>query len=252
MALPSTYHLRHSLPNRSASARPRALSLSEYQPLSFDRESLEAAYQQTLSQPASGYGSTSTLSSFIGPASISVASRSNGSDATHATTPSTLTHHLKRGDNPHRHSQPPPSRPPGEFGQQQQQRQPPNFVGVGAGHSLTPPHSPVHKAVQGWQQQALLTPPAGVVGTPVLPPTPPERPGMLPESTFVPSESPHPGRGNRRDSSAMDVDGEWAGYGGDPGGRGGDRDRGKRRALPSAPTNIPTPVSHACALYIKS
>lgn len=248
MSAASTYQFRHSVPNRSATARPRSLSLAEYQPLTFDRDRVEAAYQQSLQQPASSAAtsinlSQPSLSSFSGP---------NSTD-THATSFSTLSHNLKAGDNPHAASTPhlplaPPTIPGGGYG---------NFAGVGAGHSLTPPDSPEHRDAQQLHRQSILSP---VPGSP-LPPTPPQRPMTLPESTFrrdvdvaadraqAQDQTMHPGI--RRGHSAMDVDGNAAlavESGGtasqsEPFENNSPRGRGKRRALPDVPTNVPQPVS---------
>jgi hypothetical protein len=258
MSAASTYQFRHSVPNRSATARPRSLSLAEYQPLTFDRDRVEAAYQQSLQQPASSTATSidlshPSLSSFSGP---------NSTD-THATSFSTLSHNLKAGDNPHAASTPhlplaPPTIPGAGYG---------NFAGVGAGHSLTPPDSPDHRNAQQLHRQSILSP---VPGSP-LPPTPPQRPMTLPESTFrrdvdvdvdvdvaadrdraqaqAQDQSMHPGI--RRGHSAMDVDGDAA-LAVESGGTASQsepfqnispRGRGKRRALPEVPTNVPQPVS---------
>jgi hypothetical protein len=220
MTLPSTYALQHSLPNRIPNQRPRSLSLSEYQPLQFDREALESAYQHTLVQPSTSSHTTSynsqsqsqsnpsyTSSNGFTPTSVS----GNTRYSTHSLpkSASTLSHHLKRGDNPH---SPPPPPPP-----------PINIAGVGAGHSLTPPHSPFHSPAQ--QHQATL------LGT--SPPELPPRPNDVPLSTFRPDAEP------------MEVD-EGAGYMSDASqgtiGMSSNR-RGKRRALPPLPTDVPIPVS---------
>lgn len=59
----------------------------------------------------------------------------------------------------------------------------------------------------------------------------------LPESTYGLASAPHTGVGIRRAASAMDVD---DGYSTDPG--ASSRARGKRKALPALPTDVPAPV----------
>jgi len=228
-AMQSAYQLRNTLPNRSTSQRPRSLSLSEYQPLSFDRESLEAAYQHTIGLP-----STSSASSRSIPSWSSFGVSGTGSADTHdtgITTPSLLPHELKRGDNPHGligNGPPPPLSSS-------------NIAGVGAGHSLTPQQSPFHSAAKTHHASPL----SPVPGSPVpIPPTPPARPSAIPDSTYALASEPHTGIGMRRVASAMDID---DGYSTDPG--VSSRARGKRRALPALPTDVPAPVSYVCDAY---
>ncbi|RXK40238.1 hypothetical protein M231_02512 [Tremella mesenterica] len=57
MALSSTHQLSHSLPNRSPSARPIPIPLSEYQPIPFDRHVSQALYRQSLLVPESSSSS---------------------------------------------------------------------------------------------------------------------------------------------------------------------------------------------------
>jgi len=222
MSLQSTHHLRNSLPNRSPTQRPRSLSLSEYQPLSFDREALEAAYQQTIGIPSS-----SSVSSRSIPSWSSFGASNPGSTDTHDTSfSSLLSHELKAGDNPHAAFPTPPPRP--EV----------NVAGMGAGHSLTPPQSPFHSAAKIHHNSLLSPVPGSPSALPNGPPTPPLRPPGLPVSTYEPQSAPQAGRGMRRAASAMDVD---DGYSTDPGVSA--RGRGKRRALPALPTDVPAPVS---------
>jgi hypothetical protein len=202
MALPSTYALQQSLPNRSLSARARPVSLAEYQPLSFNREALESAYQQTLSLPAS-----SSTSAFTNPSYLS----SNGN--TSNTSASPLPPNLKRGDFP----QSPILEEPA-----------PDYAGIRAGYSPTSPTSPY--AQHGKGQNADSVPPA-------LPP----RPEQVPPSTFLPE-------GN---GEAMDVDGD--GNISDVASVGSlsisANRKGKRRALPPVPTNVPVPVCDVHLLH---
>ena len=240
MSLSSTY-LRNSLPNRSPSQRPRSQSLSEYQPLSFDREALEAAYQQTLGLPSSSSISSRSIPSW----SSFVVSGGGGSEDTHDTgATSMLSQDIKPGDNPH--------------GPVAQDAPPLNHAGLGAGHSLTPPHSPFHSVgpnhnstaishVPGSPKFPLPPPRPKAVPRSSIPPTPPPRPTVVPGSTFDPASEPHPGIGMRRAASAMDVD---EGYLTDP--SVSNRARGKRRALPALPTDVPAPVSikyYLCFLF---
>lgn len=222
MALPSTYHLRNSLPNRSPSSRPRSLSLAEYQPLTFDREALESAYQSGLQQPASS--STSWRSH---PSSTQA---SVDTHETISTSPSTLSGHLKAGDNPH--LAPPPPFPGTEDAG--------GFAGVGAGHSLTPPGSPFHKHGQ-LQSQALVS-----TNLPTPPTTtsdhfhePMGNAGQVDNGGR--KGKGRSGRGVSHDYGAgLDLDDfEAAGYDTDP----GPVVTGLRRALPPVPTNVPPPVS---------
>lgn len=221
MSLPSTYHLHHSLPNRSPSQRPLSLSLNDYQPLNFDREATEHAYQQSLSVPES-----STVSSMSGHSQTDF----GGSVETAATGSSTLSHHLKAGDNPHGGSWSPP----------------PNLAGLGTGHSLTPPGSPEH-ASAARQNQAMLSP---VLQSPRSPPTPhaqyfeqyPASRDTSQQRLASPNSS---GEDYERGFSAMSVNDE-NGYTTDPGGPGlRTRPSRRRRSLPSVPSDVPTPVSNA-------
>lgn len=224
MSSHSTYQLRNSLPNRAPSQRPRSLSLSEYQPITFDREALEAAYQQTIGLPSS-----SSVSSRSHPSWLSFNASGTGSVDTHDTgATSMLSHELKRGDNPHVSVNTAPPQPP----------PPINVAGVGAGHSLTPPGSPFHASAQ-LHHQSVLSP---VPGSPTAPSLP-ARPQVVPETTYVPTPPsvPQSNFGMRRAVSAMDVD---DGYSTDPG--ASSRARGKRRALPALPTDVPVPVSDLC------
>ena len=237
MSLSSSY-LRNSLPSRSPSQRPRAQSLSEYQPLSFDREALEAAYQQTLGLPSSSAASSRSIPSW---SSFPVSGWGSSEDTHETGATSMLSNEIKPGDNPH---EPPAQDAPSI-----------RHAGLGAGHSLTPPHSPFHSAglnhhstalspVPGSPKFPMPPPRSAAVRRSSKPPTPPPRPTGVPASTFGPATEPHPGIGMRRNASAMDVD---EGYLTDPG--VSNRARGKRRALPALPTNVPVPVSAAiCAL----
>ncbi|WWC71671.1 uncharacterized protein I206_105629 [Kwoniella pini CBS 10737] len=221
MALPSTYQLRHSLPNRSPSQRPRSLSLSEYQPLNFDRDALESAYQASLNLPSSH------ASSITGHSNSQSISFHGASIETHDTSlglsgEDVLTH------------------PKGAF------------AGVGSGHTLTPPQSPLHKATSELNQASMLpTIPSSpnVLQNP-KPPTPPPRPNDtdIPETTFRPSLPPRqparpipPKLPMRRSQSEVDMMGheqwdgayEWI--------EGAGNGRSRRRALPPVPTNVPVP-----------
>ena len=219
MSLPSTYHLHHSLPNRSPSQRPVALSLNGYQPLSFDREAAEQAHQQSLMVPES-----STASSVSGHSNYQT--DFGGSTDTAAT--STLSHNLKPGDNPHATSWSPP----------------PNLAGVGKGHSLSPPGSPVHSSAAR-QNQAMLSP---VPQSPVPAPSSSNQyfdANSQAQYSQQTVSTPYSGEDYERGFSAMSVNDD-NGYTTDPGGhglRGGGGSRSRRRSLPSVPSDIPTPVS---------
>lgn len=269
MSFPSTYSFRQSLPNRSPSLRPRSLSLADYAPLSFDRETLEAQYYAALSQPSSATVSSGRPSAFSVPsfpssgtglASGTGAGYSGGSDQTHSTqhtrgdgsTPSTLSHNLRRGDNPHTPPQPAVAPQPVRL---EADDEPANYAGVGAGHALTPPTSPLHKDVQQVHQAMLdlqgLPSPAAERQDGTRPPTPPPRPAYIPASTFHPSSPISDDGGFRRHVSDMYIDEDGAGYLTDPGsGRPVDRNKGKRRQLPPPPTNVPVPVSLGLALAL--
>lgn len=218
MSLPSTYHLHHSLPNRSPTQRPLSLSLNDYQPLNFDREATEHAYQQSLSVPES-----STVSSLSGHSQTDF----GGSTETAATGLSTLSHHLKAGDNPHGSSWTPP----------------PNLAGLGKGHALTPPGSPIHSSA-ALRNQAALSP---VLQSPCTPPTPPTQyfDRQYHSPVHGPS-SPYDQDDYERGFRAMSMNDEshQSGYSTDPGGPGllSNR-RGRRRSLPAVPSDVPTPVS---------
>lgn len=218
MSLPSTYHLHHSLPNRSPTQRPLSLSLNEYQPLSFDREATEHAYQQSLSVPES-----STVSSYSGHSQTDF----GGSAETAGTGLSTLSHHLKAGDNPHDSTWTPP----------------PNFAGVGKGHALTPPGSPVHSSAAR-HNQAMLSP---VLQSPRTPPTPPTQYFDRQYHSPDPREASLYGEESyERGFRAMSINDEnhQNGYSTDPGGPGLlSKSRRRRRSLPTVPSDVPTPVS---------
>lgn len=219
MSLPSTYHLHHSLPNRSPSQRPTSLSLHEYQPLNFDREATENAYQQSLSIPES-----STVSSMSGHSYSHPQSQTDFGGSTETGATSTLSHNLKPGDNPHATSWSPP----------------PNLAGLGMGHSLSPPGSPVHSAAAR-QNQAMLSP---VPQSPLAPPSPstPYSDQQYRVQYSQPSVStPYSGEDYERGFSAMSVNDE-NGYTTDPGGQGLRRGSRRRRSLPSVPSDVPTPV----------
>ena len=205
MSLSSTYHLQQSLPNRSSSTRPRSVSLSEYQPLSFDRDASAAQYQQALAQPSS------SSSSRTRPSHGSIA----GSTDSHQS-PSTLTRDLRPGDVPI------------------------GMAGVGAGHCLTPPHSPFHKPAQLQQEKVLLSP---------IPPTPPLRPTEAHRASpgYFPQVPPRPRAGKGRDTDKADYEQNGEGYASDPGHSIGNivrrPSRRQLRQLPPIPTNVPQPVS---------
>ncbi|OCF40825.1 hypothetical protein I317_05360 [Kwoniella heveanensis CBS 569] len=220
MALPSTYHLSHSLPNRSPNQRPRSLSLSEYQPISFDRDALESAYQASLALPSSYTSSIITgHSSCFGGASTE----------THDTSVSSFPTQPKLDNFP---TPPPPPIGVNEEG---------GYAGVGAGHTLTPPQSPMHKAAHQLNQASMRT---SVPPSP-KPPTPPPRPAEVPETTFKPALPPRrpqvPEVMMRRSQSDMGHDRETNWGGGYEWIEGDGHGRGKRRALPAIPTNVPVP-----------
>ncbi|WVR07430.1 hypothetical protein IAU60_004471 [Kwoniella sp. DSM 27419] len=240
MAIPSTYHLHHSLPNRSPTQRPRSLSLSEYQPLSFDRDALESAYQASLGLPSSH------ASSITGHTTTTGVTRTNttfggASTETHDTSLSSFPTDIKMDSFPI-----PP--PPIHDGQGV-------YAGIGAGHTLTPPQSPIHKAAQLANQSSMLSP---VPGSP-RPPTPPPRPtagepsetsyGHPQAAPWLPPRRPglqqHPSPPQlimRRSRSELGNDRTASWGGGYEWVEGDGRGRGQRRALPAVPTNVPAPV----------
>jgi hypothetical protein len=219
MTLPSTYALHHSLPNRSPNHRPLSLSLAEYQPLAFDREAAEDAHRQSLAVPASSVSSMSghSQTSFTGPS----VETPNTSVST-----STLSHRLKPGDNPHNSVYAPP----------------PNLAGLGKGHALTPPRSPIHSSA-ALANHALLSPvPQSPRGP--EPATPPaeffEERDRQERGYFSGPSSPVDS--NERGFRAMNLNDD--GYTTDPGGPGLlSRGNGRRRSLPAVPSDVPTPVS---------
>ncbi|WWC90816.1 uncharacterized protein L201_005753 [Kwoniella dendrophila CBS 6074] len=244
MALPSTYQLHHSLPNRSPNQRPRSLSLSEYQPLNFDRDALESAYQASLNLPSSH------SSSLTGHTPIDSQRSSTFHGASTETHDTSIDDISNNGDIL--------THPKGAF------------AGVGAGHTLTPPQSPLHQATTKLNQASLLSPIPASPSLPSLPPvnekakpkakppTPPPRPNEheIPSSTYPPrlpprhqpsssvdySHIPSPPRLHmRRSQSEIDMIGgqqwdgayEWI--------EGDGQGRSRRRALPAIPTNVPVP-----------
>jgi hypothetical protein len=214
MSLTSTYQLRNSLPIRSGS-RPRSLSLAEYQPLSFDREALEAAYQASLNGSSNGH-----VASWRSHPSQTSGRTSNESNDTGG---STLSRNLKPGDNPHLPPRP-VAIPPAP-----QEPPPGGIAGVGAGHSLTPPQSPFHKQGQLHHQRRL----SGGLQSPV---------------GITTNGHNGKGKGSSQDyHGALDwEDFEAAGYETDPG-----PVVSGRRALPQVPTNVPPPVSTPCDRLIR-
>jgi len=219
MALPSTYALHHSLPNRSPNHRATSLSLADYQPLAFDREAAEDAHHQSLAVPA-----RSTVSSMSGHSQTSFAGTGTAETPNTSVSTSTLSHRLKPGDNPHNSVYLPP----------------PNMAGLGRGHALTPPGSPIHSSA-ALANHALLSP---VPQSPPLgaePATPPaeffEERDRQERGYFSGPSSPV-----ERGFRAMNVNDD--GYTTDPGGPGLlSRGNGRRRSLPAVPSDVPTPVS---------
>jgi hypothetical protein len=217
MALPSTYALHHSLPNRSPNHRPLSLSLADYQPLNFDREAAEDAHHQSLAVPA-----RSTVSSLSGNSQTSFTG--TGYAETPDTSVSTLSHKLKPGDNPHSSTFVPPA----------------NLAGLGKGHALTPPGSPIHSTA-ATVNHAYLSP---VPQSPREPPTPPaeyfEDQERRERGYFSGPSSP--AEVDERGFRAMNLNDD--GYTTDPGGPGLlSRANGRRRSLPAVPSDVPTPVS---------
>ena len=196
--------------------------MAEYAPLDIDRDSLSAAYQAavgTSSTPSSNSHATWTTQDF------SPSLRSD--DTPRTSSSSTLSHHLKPGDNPHLYAH--------SFE---------NAAGVGAGHSLTPPHSPFHRPQSGQFMNSgeTIGPPTQENGTPLspapVPPNLPPRPDQDPRGKLKRRERPR--RGASRSTSDVnelrpsmaderEPEGNW--------GR-------ERRELPNVPTNVPQPVSH--------
>jgi hypothetical protein len=222
MALPSTYALHHSLPNRSPNHRATSLSLADYQPLNFDREAAEDAHHQSLSVPA-----RSTVSSMSGHSLSSFAGTGTAETPATSVSTSTLSHKLKPGDNPHNAEYTPP----------------PNIAGLGRGHALTPPGSPIHSSAAR-ANYAVLSPVPQSPRRPE-PPTPPasffEERERQERGYFSGPSSPV--ESNERGFRAMNLNDD--GYTTDPGGPGLlSRANGRRRSLPAVPSDVPTPVSH--------
>lgn len=271
MVYTSTHAFRQSMPHRSPSQRPRSLSLSEYQPLAFDREATALAYRTQLYQPVA----SSNTSSYT-PSIASHGEFNSGPPPA----PSSLSQHLRRGDNPHL---PRRSSTSGEFSDDD------NLAGVGAGHALSPPQSPIHQTAQEAHRTSLNLS-AGVSGSSLesgyTPPSSshaqspelPQRPEVIPESAYpavsqlaeqgprsasgiqrssrppswlsafgnedpgVPLPKPAPpGMTSRGHSSGRSgtVDDGWDSDPGYPryvGGRGGGR------RLPPVPADVPAPV----------
>ncbi|KAK4687955.1 hypothetical protein P7C73_g2170, partial [Tremellales sp. Uapishka_1] len=208
--------IRHSLPSRASNRQSATLSLSDYQPLAFDRDSLESSYQQS-----QGLYSNSSFSS------EAHLSGSFGGSTESSSGPSTLSQHLRAGDNPNLKWSPSQN----------------NFAGVGAGHTITPPGSPSPP------HHRLFTPPTpptihrpsilSPVPASPTPPNLPPRPFAIPESTLPVSQGEY-------DSMAMDIDGDAGTFGQR---NGSDSDvgsisnvrQGKKRALPELPQNVPVP-----------
>lgn len=166
----ASHAIHRSLPNRSPSNRPRALSLSEYQPLAFDRDAVQAAYQTQLTLPSvsSAYTRTNTGTH---TASSGLVTGTNSS-STVPTTVTAGTDSSKGGGSGGYKTSIPPStvssaqhmQGAGHYiGDAELQAPVPvwatdeemarragsgNMTGIGAGHSLTPPGSPLHRAAR--------------------------------------------------------------------------------------------------------
>jgi hypothetical protein len=197
---------------------------TEYQPLAFDREAAEDAHRQSLAVPASSVSSMSghSQTSFTGPS----VETPNTSVST-----STLSHRLKPGDNPHSSVYAPP----------------PNLAGLGKGHALTPPGSPIHSSA-ALANHALLSPvPQSPRGPePATPPAEFFEERERQERGYFSGPS-SPVDSNERGFRAMNLNDD--GYTTDPGGPGLlSRGNGRRRSLPAVPSDVPTSVSSCITL----
>lgn len=219
----STYHQRNALPNRSTSARPLSVSLAEYQPLAFDREALETAYQASL-YPSSG------ASTRVQP---SASTSAHTSVDTHNTTPSTLSSDLKPGDNPHIQRNTSGS----------VERTSSRLSSAGTTNPSNSSQSLLRSSEQRVQQSPLSPIPSVPATVPeYTPPSP-----TSPCSPSAPDPSSRYGRTSRAShgqgqgySPRLDMDDlEAAGYETDP----GPVVSGHRRQLPPPPTDVPPPVS---------
>lgn len=189
-------HATHrSLPPRTHTHRPRAVSLSEYQPLAFDRDAIQAAYQSQLTLPsvsssATGHGlgagtGTSTGTGMgmgssgqvIGTNSASTVPTTRmglgyGTDSSRSGSGSGDGNGYGSGSGGHPPPQPASTSQRMSFAPTSSNLTSPgadlqapvpvwatdeetarragsgNFTGIGAGHSLTPPGSPMHRAAR--------------------------------------------------------------------------------------------------------
>ena len=218
MAISSTYQFRNPLHSRQPYQRPRSFSFTDYQPLIIDRDAIESAYQASLGHPSSG--SNSMTASYLSNDQSSATSHGSTLPPSDQGRLSTLSHHLRPGDNPHA---------------------PPNIAGIGAGHSLTPSPGPqFNQAVTDEQPQPNgqeVRPNSQDYDAPPLPP----RPGQA-ERFREPKKKPS---WMLRGASTSDIQ-DMTGYDGTqvgnewPNGQSSER---QRRVLPEIPTNVPAPVS---------
>ncbi|ORX38612.1 hypothetical protein BD324DRAFT_621578 [Kockovaella imperatae] len=158
MAITASYGAPpRSMPMRSNS-RPRSVSMADYTPLYIDREALSSAYHAAISTtPSSTSGYTQSSQNYSAPPSTY---SGTSYETPGPSSPSTLSHHLKPGDNPHLVFD----------------KSDPSYVnqaGVGAGHSLTPGALPFNAYPS--PASGALPVSAGGNGTSLdpVPPTPP-------------------------------------------------------------------------------
>ena len=255
MALTSSYNARNPLSfssrGPSIRSRPRSVSMADYAPLDLDREALSSAYQaainpsSSMASSLSSYPTYKTTSSGYDYDTPGLSSTSSAQQHSFETAPtsmatagstSTLSHHLRPGDNPHAAA-----------------LAAMNQAGVGAGHSLSPPGSPFHSTtniVGNGNGNGL---PPGVNGmngpspasqlSPVGPPPPP-RPGHRDPETGEPLRKPSWMRRGYSSSDLHDSQPDNMGYERAPEGNWA-----RRRDLPPVPTNVPQPVSHQFPLH---
>lgn len=236
MSFASAQAQRNSFPNRSPTRRPRSLSLSGYQPLPFDREATSLAYQAQLQQPSISDTSSYTRTTPNTTSSSGYFEQPIQSSSTH----SSLSQHLKEGDNPHKLDPITENR---------------NVAGVGAEHALSPPQSPLNQAGLEAQRNSLNLSSIGPSGSrlkngqvqaPLLPKRPERHPGRSAEARWS-TQGTVGGTGMVNSSSGgierIDC-GHYLedGYESDPGYPRYVGGRSGGRKLPAVPTNVPAPV----------
>lgn len=235
--------------------RSTRLSLGDYQPLTLDRDALQAAYRDSLRSPSKNISARSSWagtrsSTGLGTAATttttltSATHQSSSASASLDTLPSWDARPTALGDDryPSFNGKPSTITPADRqqtdrgsslshnlrSGDNPHRFRVENMAGIGAGHALTPPDSPEHSDARKLQRQSLVA----SVETVMKPPSPPYgqvdmrgRPG---QQAAAPALPPRP-------DDAMDIDPA-------PDSAGGQASS-SRRELPNVPTNVPVPVS---------